>query len=93
MTRPPPPCTLQVTPTSGAVSMTTNGHVPLTLEFEPAHASQIADELDRRALRLFDDPADTVTMYVNAPHYQRLHIAHPAHLATTLRRAAGIAGL
>lgn len=71
--------------------MTTAGYVPLTLEFEPIHATEIADELDRRALRLFDDPTDTVTLYVNAPHFQRLHIAHPAHLATTLRRAAGIA--
>ncbi len=73
--------------------MTSTGPEALTLEFEPAHASQIADELDRRALRLFEDPTETVTMYVTGPHYLRLHIAHPAHVATTLRRAAGIAEL
>lgn len=91
MNRPPPHCTLQITPTFGAVTVTSDSHVPLSLEFEPLHAAQIADELDRRAQRLFDDPTDTVTLYINAPHYQRWHIPHPAHLATSLRRAADLA--
>lgn len=82
---------LLILPAGGAVNVTTPGPSPVTLAFAPAHAEQMADELDRRAVRLFEDPDDTVTMYINAPHFQRVHITCPAHVATTLRRAAGLA--
>lgn len=74
------------------VTVTTPGPQPVILDFEPEHAAQIADELDRRALLLYADPTAAVTLYVHAPHFRRVHILHPAHLATSLRRAAGQAG-
>lgn len=79
---------LEITPTAGVVTVTTPGPVPVTLDFDPSHVTQIADELDRRALRQFTDPDAQVTLYIDAPHFTRVHIPHPAHLATNLRRAA-----
>lgn len=82
---------LELTPRPGVVTVTTPGPEPVTLDFEPCDVAAIADELDRRAERLLVDPANLVTLYVHAPHFTRIHIPHPAHLATNLRRAAGLA--
>lgn len=79
---------LEITPTFGNVTVTTPGPIPVTLDFDPTHVVEIADELDRRALRQFTDPDEQVTLYIDAPHFTRVHIPHPAHLATNLRRAA-----
>lgn len=93
MKTPLPRGELEITPAPGVVTITTPGPQPLILDFAPEHAAQIANELDRRALLLYADPAAEVTLYVYAPHFQKVHILHPAHLATSLRRAAGQAGV